>query len=331
MNYEILKTEEVDAVMTVTVSRPQAMNALNTRFFQEMDDLLAATAARTDLRALVLTGAGKAFVSGADIAEMADKDSAAGAEFSRVGQRTFLSLEESPLPVIAAINGFALGGGLELAMSCDIRIASAAAKFGQPEVNLGLTPGYAGTQRLPRLIGTCDALYLLLSGELKKFYQRDPKDSWMLEAARKNLPIFVGGWEDSTIGNVFTAQCIRGNLKPGTVKGGVEYMMSLAAWYRSQSVKTKNGLGFFQIGGGIAGDFPICVVPMLEFDLKEKPRMWSYFCQISDSITSFGSYSGAVPNEKITWGKLDVDPPRFVIESDATIVAPLMFSYVLGD
>ena len=172
---------------------------------------------------------------------------------------------------------------------------------------------------------------LLLSGELKKFYQRDPKDSWMLEAARKNLPIFVGGWEDSTIGNVFTAQCIRGNLKPGTVKGGVEYMMSLAAWYRSQSVKTKNGLGFFQIGGGIAGDFPICVVPMLEFDLKEKPRMWSYFCQISDSITSFGSYSGAVPNEKITWGKLDVDPPRFVIESDATIVAPLMFSYVLGD
>ncbi|HBL17049.1 MAG TPA: hypothetical protein DD417_09970 [Elusimicrobia bacterium] len=131
-----------------------------------MDDLLAATAARTDLRALVLTGAGKAFVAGADIAEMADKDSAAGAEFSRVGQRTFLSLEESPLPVIAAINGFALGGGLELAMSCDIRIASAAAKFGQPEVNLGLTPGYAGTQRLPRLIGTCDALYLLLSGEL---------------------------------------------------------------------------------------------------------------------------------------------------------------------
>jgi deoxyhypusine synthase len=172
---------------------------------------------------------------------------------------------------------------------------------------------------------------LLLSGELKKFYQRDPKDSWMLEAAKKNLPIFVGGWEDSTIGNVFTAQCIRGNLKPDTLKCGVEYMMSLAGWYRSQSVKTKNGLGFFQIGGGIAGDFPICVVPMLKFDLKEKPRMWGYFCQISDSITSFGSYSGAVPNEKITWGKLDVDTPRFVIESDATIVAPLMFSYVLGD
>ncbi len=172
---------------------------------------------------------------------------------------------------------------------------------------------------------------MLLSGELKKFYQRDPKDSWMLAAAERNLPIFVGGWEDSTLGNVFTAHCIMGEIKPTSIRGGVEYMMELASWYRSQSVKTRRGLGFFQIGGGIAGDFPICVVPMLEFDLKEKPRMWSYFCQISDSITSFGSYSGAVPNEKITWGKLDVDTPRFVIESDATIVAPLVFSYVLGD
>ncbi len=185
----------------------------------------------------------------------------------------------------------------------------------------------AGVRKFPH-----EFLYeLLLSGELKKFYQRDPKDSWMLAAAERNLPIFVGGWEDSTLGNVFTAHCIQGELAPTSIRGGVEYMMELSDWYQKASVRTKKGLGFFQIGGGIAGDFPICVVPMIEFDLKKKPRMWGYFCQISDSITSFGSYSGAVPNEKITWGKLDVDTPRFVIESDATIVAPLLFNYVLGN
>lgn len=166
MNYEILKVEKQDAVAVVTISRPQALNALNTRFFQELDDLLAGLSQDKGLRALVLTGAGKAFVAGADIAEMVDKDSKAGSEFSRVGQRTFRSLEEFPAPVIAAVNGFALGGGCELAMACDFRIASTLAKFGQPEVNLGLTPGYAGTQRLPRLIGAGNALYLLLTGEL---------------------------------------------------------------------------------------------------------------------------------------------------------------------
>ncbi|MCX5794823.1 MAG: enoyl-CoA hydratase-related protein [Elusimicrobia bacterium] len=166
MNYEILKVEKQEAVAVVTISRPQAMNALNTRFFQELDDLLAGLSQDSGLRALVLTGAGKAFVAGADIAEMADKDSRAGSEFSRVGQRTFRSLEEFLVPVIAAVNGFALGGGCELAMACDFRIASTFAKFGQPEVNLGLTPGYAGTQRLPRLVGAGNALYLLLTGEL---------------------------------------------------------------------------------------------------------------------------------------------------------------------
>jgi len=166
MNYEILEVEKQESVVVVTVSRPQAMNALNTRFFQEMDDLLADLSKDRGLRVLVLTGAGKAFVAGADIAEMVDKDFRAGSEFSRTGQRTFRSLEEFPLPVIAAVNGFALGGGCELAMACDLRIASTMAKFGQPEVNLGLTPGYAGTQRLPRLVGAGNALYLLLTGEL---------------------------------------------------------------------------------------------------------------------------------------------------------------------
>ena len=171
---------------------------------------------------------------------------------------------------------------------------------------------------------------LLLSGELKDHYQIDPKDSWLLAAAEKKLPIFVPGWEDSTMGNSFTAEVIlkRHIKNPQIVKSGIEYMIELISWYKLESGGA--GIGFFQIGGGIAGDFPICVVPLINQDLKEKAPFWSYFCQISDSTTSYGSYSGAVPNEKITWGKLDKNTPRFVIESDATIVAPLIFAYVLG-
>jgi deoxyhypusine synthase len=171
---------------------------------------------------------------------------------------------------------------------------------------------------------------ILRDGKLKQFYQIDPKDSWMMAAAEKDLPVFVPGWEDSTLGNMFAAQVIGGKVKNVTVmRSGIEYMMELAKWYTELTAKTP--LGFFQIGGGIAGDFPICVVPMLHQDLKrEHVPLWAYFCQISDSTTSYGSYSGAVPNEKITWGKLGEDTPRFVIESDATIVAPLIFAYVLG-
>ncbi len=170
---------------------------------------------------------------------------------------------------------------------------------------------------------------LIRSGVLEQYYEIDPKNSWMLAAAEKNLPIVVPGWEDSTMGNIFASYCITGEFKPTTVRGGIEYMTFLADWY------TKNagdqGIGFFQIGGGIAGDFPICVVPMLHQDLeRDNIPFWSYFCQISDSTTSYGSYSGAVPNEKITWGKLDIHTPKYIIESDATIVAPLMFAYILG-
>ena len=169
----------------------------------------------------------------------------------------------------------------------------------------------------------------LLSGELEEFYQIDPADSWMLAAAQKNLPMFVPGWEDSTMGNMFASELVLGNLtNPRAVRGGIEYMVELARWYEATTVDSP--LGFFQIGGGIAGDFPICVVPMLEQDVqREAVRKWAYFCQISDSTTSYGSYSGAVPNEKITWGKLEVDTPKYVIESDATIVAPLIFAHVL--
>ena len=173
-------------------------------------------------------------------------------------------------------------------------------------------------------------MYQLIRGcYIREFYQIDPKDSWVVAASEKNLPIFTPGWEDSTLGNIFVANVIRGDVSSfGVVKSGVEQMAALVEWYRRTSAEAS--IGFFQIGGGIAGDFPICVVPLITQDLREKCRLWGYFCQISDSTTSYGSYSGAVPNEKITWGKLEAATPRFVIESDASIVAPLMFAYILG-
>ena len=170
----------------------------------------------------------------------------------------------------------------------------------------------------------------LREGRLEEFYQIDPRDSWMVAAAERDLPLFVPGWEDSTLGNMYAAHCLTGDIaNPTTVRGGIEYMMRLARWY--QDTAPTSPIGFFQIGGGIAGDFPICVVPMLQQDMQlpEVP-VWAYFCQISDSTTSYGSYSGAVPNEKITWGKLGIDTPKFIIESDASIVAPLVFAWVLG-
>jgi deoxyhypusine synthase len=172
---------------------------------------------------------------------------------------------------------------------------------------------------------------VLRSGKLEQYYQIDPKNSWMLAACEKNLPIFVPGWEDSTTGNIYASHVMRGDVKNvHTVRTGIEYMIRLSEWYTETTAQTS--LGFFQIGGGIAGDFPICVVPMLRQDMElEETPLWGYFCQISDSTTSYGSYSGAVPNEKITWEKLDITTPKFLIESDATIVAPLIFAYVLAD
>jgi deoxyhypusine synthase len=200
---------------------------------------------------------------------------------------------------------------------------------------------------------------MLREGLLKDSYQIDPKDSWLIAAAEKNLPIFVPGWEDSTLGNIFVSHVLAGDISDfRVVKSGLEYMAELAQWYvqttmeiksvrdlpKVEGVETaenvhmraigadeaKRTIGFFQIGGGIAGDFPICVVPMIHQDLGLPCPYWGYFCQISDSTTSYGSYSGAFPTEKITWGKLDIHTPKFLIESDATIVAPLIFGYVLG-
>lgn len=170
---------------------------------------------------------------------------------------------------------------------------------------------------------------ILKSGVLKNSYQIDPSDSWLLAALEKNIPVIVPGWEDSTCGNFFAAHCIEDEVYPHVVKSGVEYMIELAQWYEINA--GDSGVGFFQIGGGISGDFPICVVPMLHQDLgRDRIPCWSYFCQVSDSTTSYGSYSGAVPNEKITWGKLGVDTPKYIIESDATIVVPLIFAYLLN-
>jgi deoxyhypusine synthase len=176
---------------------------------------------------------------------------------------------------------------------------------------------------------------VLRSGKLTKHYQIDPRNSWMVAAAEKNLPIIVPGWEDATLGNMYAAAVIRGDVRNvHTVRTGIEYMTMLAEYYTKTAKTLRHGegsIGFFQIGGGIAGDFPICVVPMLHQDLGRRGvPLWGYFCQISDSTTSYGSYSGAVPNEKITWGKLGKTTPKFIIESDATIVAPLIFAWVLG-
>jgi deoxyhypusine synthase len=193
---------------------------------------------------------------------------------------------------------------------------------------------------------------LLRNGCLEGRFQIDPRDSWVVAACEKGLPVFVPGWEDSTLGNTFVAHVLAGDLTGyGCVRSGLEYMGDLASWYAHTTMgcaldelpvsdggdgvvatpgsEAVTSVGFFQIGGGIAGDFAICVVPMIQQDLRRSCPFWGYFCQISDSTTSYGSYSGATPSEKISWGKLDVDTPMFVVESDASIVAPLLFGWVL--
>lgn len=169
--------------------------------------------------------------------------------------------------------------------------------------------------------------YELVRGLPREACDGNPDECWLLAAARAGLPIVVPGHEDSTFGNIFASYVRSGECGASIVRSGIEYMAAFYDQYREMAAGP--GVGFFQIGGGIAGDFPICVVPSLKYDLKEAAPPWAYFCQISDSTTSFGSYSGATPNEKITWDKLTRDTPMFVIESDATIVAPLVLSALL--
>lgn len=165
--------------------------------------------------------------------------------------------------------------------------------------------------------------------DLKQHYQIPIEDCWVYAAKQKGIPIVSPGAEDSTLGNMFTARVMDGTVKShAALKSGTEQLQMLTEWYRRESKKAP--IGFFQIGGGIAGDFAICAVPMLIQDLEEDTNLWAYFSQISDAVTSYGGYSGAVPNEKITWNKLSAECPKFMIQSDATIVAPLIFAYVLG-
>ncbi|MHB1034357.1 MAG: deoxyhypusine synthase family protein [Pirellulales bacterium] len=177
----------------------------------------------------------------------------------------------------------------------------------------------------------CEYLYRLLDeGELAAAAQIPLEHSWLVAAHEMKIPVFSPGFEDSTLGNIFTARVIDGSVKSHrAVKSGTMQMENLVRWYRENDPHCR--IGFFQIGGGIAGDFAICAVPLMVQDLELDIRYWGYFAQISDSTTSYGSYSGAVPNEKITWHKLDADGPKFMINSDAAIVAPLIFAYVLGD
>ena len=170
---------------------------------------------------------------------------------------------------------------------------------------------------------------LIRSSSISEFYEANPEDSWVLAACQKNLPIWTPGWEDSTLGNLFVANLMLDAFSSfRIVRSGLEQMVAMIEWYRKNS--QDEPIGFFQIGGGIAGDFSICIPPLIIQDLRESCKLWGYFCQISDSTTSYGSYSGAVPNEKITWGKLDRNTTRFIIESDASIVVPLLFADVLG-
>ena len=169
--------------------------------------------------------------------------------------------------------------------------------------------------------------YELVQALGRKHYEGPPDECWLLAAARAKLPMVVPGHEDSTFGNIFASHVKLGECSASVVKSGIEYMTQLYDDY--QVLAKGKGVGFFQIGGGIAGDFPICVVPSIKYDLQEKVKPWAYFCQVSDSTTSYGSYSGATPNEKITWDKLTEKTPMFVIESDATIVVPLLLSALL--
>jgi deoxyhypusine synthase len=165
-------------------------------------------------------------------------------------------------------------------------------------------------------------------GLLEEHFQIPVEHSWMYAAWQKGLPVYSPGFEDCTLANIFTARVIDGSVPAhSAIRSGTEQMEHLVNWYLKTDAN--HPIGFFQIGGGIAGDFAICSVPLILQDLKKECRFWQYFAQISDSTTSYGSYSGAIPSEKITWFKLDVDTPSYMINSDASIVAPLIFAYVL--
>jgi deoxyhypusine synthase len=187
----------------------------------------------------------------------------------------------------------------------------------------------AGESRMPS-----EFLFEVLDDPtLAQHYQIDPADSWMLAAKEAGIPVFSPGWEDSTTGNIFAANVMMGNVSSHRcVRSGTEQFQRLIEWYmENHGAGEHPSVGFFQIGGGIAGDFAICTVPCITQDLQKEVPYWGYFCQITDAQPSYGGYSGAPANEKITWGKLEPATPKFEINSDAAIVAPLICGWVLGD
>ncbi len=187
----------------------------------------------------------------------------------------------------------------------------------------------AGERKLPS-----EFLFEVLSDPtLSEHVQSDPAHSWMLAAKEAGIPVYAPGWEDSTTGNIFAANVMAGRLPDHScVQSGTEQFQALVEWYEANHGAGETpSVGFFQIGGGIAGDFAICAVPCITQDLRRKVPFWGYFCQITDAQPSYGGYSGAPANEKITWGKLEPSTPKFEINSDAAIVAPLICSWVLGD
>ena len=154
------------------------------------------------------------------------------------------------------------------------------------------------------------------------------ESSWLIAACEKDIPVYTAGFEDSTLGNMFCADVMQGKIKShSAIKHGTEQFEHLTNWY--EAAQKEADVGFFQIGGGIAGDFAMCVIPALVFDHEKEVKCWRYFCHIGDAVTSYGGYSGCPANEKVTWHKLDVDTPNFTINSDASIVAPLIFQYVM--
>ncbi len=193
MPYENLLVEMAEGVATVTIQRPKVLNALNRALLLELEQAFAALEKDPGARVIVLTGAGeKAFVAGADIAEMEKLSPVEARDFALLGQRVFAAIEAFPKPVIAAVNGYALGGGCELALCCDLRLAAESARFGQPEINLGILPGFAGSQRLPRLIGKGRAKEMLFTGEMI-----DAREAWRIGLA--NHVVVDGGLREETL------------------------------------------------------------------------------------------------------------------------------------
>jgi enoyl-CoA hydratase len=183
MSYETLTYDVADRIATITVNRPDKLNALNARVIQELGLAVDAARQSDDVGAIILTGAGRAFIAGADISELEKHNAMAMKHVSQMGSEVFKRFETSPKPTVAAVNGFCLGGGCEIAMACHMRVASEAAKFGQPETKLGLLPGYGGTQRLPRLVGKGRALQLLMTSEII-----DAQEAYRIGLANKVVP-----------------------------------------------------------------------------------------------------------------------------------------------